>query len=240
MDRKFRLSFLLLFIGIACRAQEKFDLRNAHPEGRWFGITTFDMLFSNGEFRSDGTDWNPETRFAPVFNMQWQKHYNRKRIGCYTGFGIRNIGFHHTLGRDTSDGLSFKQRSYSMNLPVALKIGSMEKGRFFALGAEAHFLFHYKSKIEEGGEKTKYSEWFSSRMNPWNLSLFSDLRFNNGMYFRVNVFLDDWLSRQPYDLVLPSSGAVLPVMAEKSSLVYLSFGTALKAKKKQPLTRKDV
>jgi hypothetical protein len=221
-------------------AQEKEIIRNPHPTGRWYGISVFEMQLANGEFINNGTKWTPHTRFIPFFNLQSQSHYNGKHLGIFTGIGIRNIGFRHSLQRDSSSTLWLKQRAYSLNIPLGLKFGNPEKGRYLAIGAEAHYLFHYKSKLTEDNKTNRHREWFSSRMNPFNLSAFIDLRFKNGSYFKINYFLSDFLSEQNYSTTLPQSGENFLFKSEKSSLIYFSFGTALKVKKKQPLKLKDV
>ncbi|HAA00049.1 MAG TPA: hypothetical protein DCD96_00245 [Flavobacteriales bacterium] len=238
--KRWHIIALLFFVSFQLQAQEKEKIRNPHPTGRWYGISTFDMLLSNGEFISNGVKWTPKTRFIPFFNLQSQTHYNGKHIGVFTGMGIRNIGFHHFLERDSAETIYLKQRAYSVNIPAGLKFGNLVRGNYIALGSEAHYLFHYKSKLKEGNKTSREREWFSSKINPFSVSVFADLRFKSGSYFKVNFFLFDFLRSSTYNRILPLSGESINFSPEKSTLIYFSFGTALKVKKKQPLTLKDV
>jgi hypothetical protein len=144
-----------------------------------------------------------------VFNFLTQYHYNfSKHVGLYTGLGLRNVGLishvtanFNNAGTIVQEEITVKERSYSLGLPLALKFGNMEQNTFLAVGAEAELMFAYKRKMIDGGGKQKLNAWFSDNVNIFNPSVFADMHFHSGVYFRFKYYLMDFLNYQGINLV---------------------------------------
>jgi hypothetical protein len=196
----------------------------------------YELIFSFGEVNSYGSTPNNIVRFTAFLNMQSQKHYNfSNHIGMYTGIGVRNVGFINRFPVPGEAEATVKQRAYSIGVPLALKLGGLENGNYLALGAEAEFMFHYKEKILQGS-----LSWFSTDVTQFNPSVFADLRFHNGTFFRVRYYLENFLSNHDMNFVLPESGTTMAYKPEKSTLWYISIGSAFKTKYKHKLTKNEV
>lgn len=184
-----------------------------------------EYIFSWGNIDGALPDADNVVRFTAFINQQMQYHIDvGKYTGSYTGLGIRNVGFIHTFG----DTLKIKQRAYALGLPVALKAGNMEKGVYFAAGAEMELFFHYKEKTFLHGEKKKNSEWFSDRTDLFHPSIFAEIGLGHGIYLRYRYYLTDFLRKK--DVVFPGN-IQLPYDNSPSRLMYISVGTIFSKKK---------
>ena len=157
----------------------------------------------------------------------------------FTGIGLHNVGLLNKF--DGSDGdIKIKQRAYSIGVPLAFKLGGMVNGNYIAFGAEAEYMFQYKRKVWYKGEDDKMSEWFSGEVNGFNPSLFADIRFHNGTFFRFKYYMNDFLANKTTTFDLPSTSIPVEYKPTKSTMWYISVGTAFKIKKKKKLTKDDV
>jgi hypothetical protein len=176
---------------------------------------------------------SPIPRFSAFFHFTQQMHYNfSSGFGMYTGLGMRNIGMINNL----NDTIRVKHRAYGLSVPLAFKIGNMGKKSYFALGAEAEYMFHFKQKVfvgeGRGDKQNKTSEWFSNRVNGFNPSVFVEMNFGRGSYIRVKYYLMDFLNanaRQGINV----SGQDLSFTTDSSQLFAVSFGKVVSKKKKQ-------
>lgn len=176
---------------------------------------------------------NPIPRFSAFFHVGTQFHMNvNNGFGFYTGLGLRNVGMINRL----SDSIRVKQRAYAVALPVALKLGNMGRKSYLALGAEAEYFFHYKQKTfvgsGRGDKREKSSQWFSNRVNPFNPSVFIEMNFGRGHYFRFKMYLDSFLNNgveQSYTV----NGTKTIFKTNQSQLFVVSYGRVVSKKKKQ-------
>ena len=181
----------------------------------------------------EGTRANPIPRFSAFFHVAQQYHVNFARFaGIYTGLGIRNIGMINNL----NDTLRIKQRAYGISIPLAIKLGNMEKRSYLALGAEAEYMFHYKQKVFVGegrGDKdNKSSEWFSNRVNAFNPGVFVEFNFGKSAYFRLKYYLSDFLNssaRQDFKV----KDNVMYFTSDRSTLFSLTFGKVVTSKRRK-------
>ena len=167
-----------------------------------------EIIFSGADVTYGGLDVNSNIRFTLFFHTQ--HHINLdigNNIGLFTGFGIRNIGFitedlYQNMGFldidnthiDYNKNTKIKRRSYSMGFPIGLKLGSLSKHFFLFGGYEWEWMFHYKQKLFIDGEKFKFSEWTSDRVNPWVPSFFGGIQFPQGFRLKFKYYLDDFLN----------------------------------------------
>lgn len=183
-------------------------------------------------------DADPVVRFSAFFNSQQQFHFDfSNSFGLYTGIGVRNIGFINTFNDSNattpgSDGfrisdVKVKQRQYALGIPLALKLGSMSKNFYVAVGAELELFFNYKQKVFYNDSKQKYSEWFSSRSNLLNPSFFAEVNFPKGQFIRFRYYLNDFLKENSKGIDVSSAGSKLLYDSSPSELMYISIGTAI-------------
>lgn len=167
-----------------------------------------EIIFSGADVTFNGADVNTNMRFTAFFHGQQMFNMDLTRfLGFYTGFGIRNIGLitddlYQNMGflgvdeqhPDWNKQTKVKRRSYALSFPAAIKLGSMKKQVFAYAGASYEWMFHYKQKLFIDGQKFKYSEWASNRVNAWIPSVFAGLQFPGGMNLKFKMYLDDFLN----------------------------------------------
>jgi hypothetical protein len=167
-----------------------------------------EIIFSGADVNYSGVNVNTNIRFTLFFHSQ--HHINldlTNNIGVFTGLGIRNVGLitedlyqnvgfldittaHPDYNRDTK----IKRRSYSLGFPVGLKLGSFSKHFFLFGGYEWEWMFHYKQKLFIDGEKHKFKEWASDRVNPWVPSVFGGIQFPQGFRLKFKYYMKDFLN----------------------------------------------
>jgi len=132
-------------------------------------------------------------RFSVFFHVGQYVHLDlTDAIGLYSGMAVRNIGF---ITEDDALGLDKeKHRSYTLGIPIALKLGSFRNHFYVFGGAEYEMLFHYKYKYWENGDKYKTSEWFSDRTKRFVPSVFAGVQFPKGLNVKFKYYLDDFLN----------------------------------------------
>jgi hypothetical protein len=222
------------------KKEKKKSNPNPDPVKAWCGMEAYEFIFSKGEVKANGQTLDNVVRFTAFFNGQSQRHYNfSNHFGLFTGIGLHNVGLINKY--DLPDGeFKMKQRMYSIGVPLAFKLGNMVNGGYIALGAEAEYMFQYKRKIWYKGNDTKMSEWFSDKVNGFNPSLFADIRFHNGTFFRFKYYINDFLVNKTTSFYLPDTNIKVDYKPEKSSMWYVSIGTAFKVKKKHKATKNEV
>lgn len=193
----FALIFILTIVTIETRAQKKIY----HSNGG-------EVILSGADVGFNGTAVNTNLRFTLFFHTQHHLNFDlSNHLGLFTGLGIRNVGFivedyYQNVGFANVDNnhpnwnknTKFKRRSYSLGFPLAIKIGNFDKHFFFFAGGEYEWMFHYKQKLFLDGNKTKFTEWTSDRVNPWIPSLFAGVQFPQGFRLKFKYYMDDFLN----------------------------------------------
>lgn len=223
-SKKYLIAFLF---PLAATAQ------NPHELKKWYSVSASEIIFSSGNLKLDSSEGDHIVRFTAFFHIQQQAHFNfSPRLGIYTGFGIRNVGFIHRF-KVAEDDLKIKQRSYSAGIPLAIKTGNMKTGIYLALGAEAELMFNYKQKILFDGDKEKKSEWFSDKVNLFNPSVFTEVRFKKGSYLRFKYYMQEFLAHKGNKFVIPGTSTEAVFTTGQNNLFYVAIGTALKMREKK-------
>ncbi|MEY4594493.1 MAG: hypothetical protein RIQ47_903, partial [Bacteroidota bacterium] len=114
-----------------------------------------------------------------------------------------------------------------LGIPLAIKIGSMSKNFYIALGGELELFFNYKQKVFYNNSKDKYSEWFSNNSNLLNTSVFAEINFPKGQFIRFRYYLNDFLKENNKGINVSSTGNTLLYDSSPSQLMYISIGTAI-------------
>lgn len=218
--KKKSLLILLSFLCFTAMAQ---DSSYTSAARRTYFASSSEIIFSWGDVTAAAVpgqtqiEPNAILRFAPVLNFGEQFHYNfAKSVGLYTGLSVRNIGFIN----DLNDTVKMKQRTYTMGVPLAIKLGDVNDGNYITLGAEAEFAFAYKQKVFVNGEKNKTVEWFSDRTNIFLPSAFVELKAKSGVYLKFKYYLTDFLTEDNQK----TNVAGVDFIPTKSTLMYLSIG----------------
>lgn len=162
-----------------------------------YTVSSGEVIFgwADVEQNVDGTMQNVSTipRFTLFFHVGQYVHYDfSNSFGIFSGGAIRNVGF---ITEDGALGLEKeKHRSYTLGVPLAVKLGTFKNHFYVFGGAEYELLFHYKYKWWEGGTKYKTSEWFSNRTKRFVPSVFAGVQFPKGLNLKFRYYLDDMLN----------------------------------------------
>jgi len=200
-----------------------------------------EIILSGADVNFNGTDVNTNMRFTIFFHLQQQVNFDlTDNIGLYTGLGIRNVGlimedYYQNVGYDVDQtdpnynkNTKIKHRSYSLGFPLAVKLGSFDDNFFVFGGVEYEWMFHYKQKKFIDGEKYKFKEWTSDRVNPWIPSWFAGVQFPGGFNLKFKYYLDDFLNK---DFTGQDFGVDVDYSQfESTGIWYISFTTMIKWK----------
>jgi hypothetical protein len=149
-----------------------------------------EIIFSFSDVERNYSKLDTKMRFTLFFHAGQNFHYDfSNHLGVFTGYGIRNIGI-VTNENDTV----LKRRTYSLGVPVALKIGSFRNHWYFYTGSEYEMFFHYKQKEYTDDSKRKQSEWFSDRTRRFTPSFFAGIQFPGGINLKFKYYPENFLN----------------------------------------------
>ncbi len=160
-------------------------------QNRTYTENANELIFSFADIeKSDGTSPNNPMRFTMFFHAGNIVHYDfSEYAGLYSGWALRNIGF-----ITEENDIKIKRRTYSIGIPIALKLGDMKNRVYVYGGGSYELFFHYKHKRFIDGEKEKQSEWFSDRTDRFAPSLFAGIQFPKGFNLRFKYYPNNFLN----------------------------------------------
>lgn len=159
-------------------------------DDRFYTENGGELIFSFADVERNGNSINTPVRFTMFLHLTKHYHFDFSRYtGIYAGISLRNIGF-----ITEADGVKTKRRTYSLGIPLALKVGMMEQDFYLFGGGSYELFFHYKQKQFIDGDKTKYSEWFSDRTERFAPSLFAGIHFPGGVTLKFKYYPQDFLN----------------------------------------------
>ena len=229
------ISILLFLIVSISKGQDIYNTTSGEVIFGWstarYNAPTDGSRLINGN--AEGTI-NDAVRFTIWFHFSSSWHYDfSQRFGVYSGISNRNIGF---ITREMSTSVNeqtnlpymvkWKRRSYALGIPLALKIGNMEKGFYGFVGGQIEWLYHYKEKEFLDTGKRKYTEWASERTNMFLPSVFIGVAFPHGMSLKFTYALDNFMNKSYID----SSGGQ-PYKYLDSRIMYFSFFKSIRWEK---------
>jgi hypothetical protein len=188
MKSLFCFSVLVLFCSMSLKSQHIYTLSGG------------EAIFQSSSVEQNNSSVNTNVRFTLFFHAGEYVHIDLgNNIGLFSGIGLRNVGF-----ITEENHVKIKYRSYSMGVPLALKLGSFKKNIYVFGGAEYEWMIHFKQKVFENNEKVKYSKWFSDRTPDFIPSAFAGFQFPGGIQVKFKYYLDNFLNHdynggQPYN-----------------------------------------
>lgn len=229
--KRYILLLTLSLMFVALQAQDK----------NIYMSTGGEIILSGADVNFNGTDVNTNMRFTLFFHVQQQINFDlSNNLGLYTGLAIRNVGlimedYYQNVGYDVDQtdpnynkNTKVKHRSYALGFPIAIKLGSFDNNFFVYGGAEYEWMFHYKQKKFIDGEKYKFKEWTSDRVNPWIPSWFAGVQFPGGFNLKFKYYMNDFLNK---DFTGRDFGEDVDYSQfESTGIWYISLSTMIKWK----------
>jgi len=235
------MSKLLIIVLLSFGAAVQAKAQDSTAVRTWYEMSGSEFIVSYGDVSSQGQKLDNKARWSGFLHFNHQLHYDYTRaFGLYSGLSLVNVGFANEIPLANGDNMLLKQRSYSLGVPLAFKLGNMSKRQYLALGVQPEYFFHYKQKALYKDEKTRESEWFSNKVRPFNTSLFAELHTSKGFYVRFKYYMNDFLNDKETFITVPGSSDVVSFQPSKSGLYYVSFGWTLKVRKKRPAKKSEV
>jgi len=167
-----------------------FSFTSLIAQDKFYSENSGELIFSFADVEQNGESVPNKLRFTMFLHLGQNHHYDfTNNFGFYTGYGLRNIGF--TIEKDN---VKTKHRTYSIGIPLALKIGSFDDHFYVYGGASYEMFFHYKRKIFIDGNKSKFSEWFSDRTDLFAPSFFAGIQFPKGINLKFKYYPNNFLN----------------------------------------------
>lgn len=187
-----------------------------------YSVTSGEMIFSlaKTEFTQEFLDTYPGAsikgnplRFTIFFHLGQYWHMDfTNNIGLITGIGVRNVGLisDETLPEifnpDVNENyIKYKviRRTYTLGIPLMLKLGSFKDHLYFFGGAEYELAFQHKEKYwtnthNRSGTKTKSSTWFGDQFPTFLPSVVGGMQMPGGVNLKFKWYLTDFLNHD-YD-----------------------------------------
>jgi len=212
--KKFLLVILSFTFSLGLMAQQEKSIRKAYT------VSTGETILSFGILKAKPLETSTVARFTPFFNFGQQIHFDfSDKFGIYTGLNLRNVG----LINDLNDSIRIKQRTYNLGIPIAFKVGDMERFNL-AAGFEAEFAIAYKQKVYVNGEKRKSNSWFDDRTNIFLPSVFVEFKNKEGNFIRFKYYVSDYLKTNNQKINVPG----VEYRPTSSQLFYVSVGYAIR------------
>ena len=161
-------------------------------QSRVYATGGSEVIFSLAEIENNNYSGGNILRFAPFLNVQVFGNADfGDHFGLIFGGAIRNVGFIYNYPDSIS---KFKYRSYNFGIPVGIKVGKMN-GFLFYGGYEIEFPFSFKQKEFYGDTKSKFVEWFTSRLLFYYQSVFVGVQFPYGFSLKFKYYLSEFFNQ---------------------------------------------
>jgi len=173
-------------------------------------------------------------RFSDVINYGFTFNFNIGRhLGIYTGIDVKNIGF---IEKDASAN-TVKRRTYNLGVPVGIKIGNMVTAKpYLLLGGGVDAPFNYREKtFVIRDQKTKFSEWFSSRTPATMPYVFAGASVYRGVTVKAQYYPGNFLNPE-----FTASNGTKPYAGYEVHLILLSLGFPVQISKHHDIVKQQV
>lgn len=185
-----------------------------------------EIIFSWADAKVNGMDAKSILRFAPAFNFQTQLHYDLSHsFGLFTGLNLRNVGF--IYDDPTVINTRYKMRAYTLGVPLALKIGNMNRTYLFG-GYEIEVPICFKEKKFVNEDKvSKSSDWFSQRTPSIYQSAFVGVHIPYGLELKFKYYLTNFVD-QDYAANDGNGNVIYPYKDLEAKVFYVSLSLQLR------------
>lgn len=155
-----------------------------------------EMIFSFATIDDNGEENTSVIRWAPVFNFQGMLNADfNEHVGVFTGLALRNVGYiydnYRFMENDVQVKVKKKFRTYNLGLPIGIKIGNMNKAFIYG-GYDVEFPIHYKEKTFRDEKKTKFSAWFSNRVEQFQHGFMVGIQFPYGGNLKFKYYVSSF------------------------------------------------
>lgn len=189
-------------------------LNYANAQTKTYTVTSGELLFQSADIQlTEVAEANPNIelvgnplRFTCFFHLGQYVHMDfNNSLGFYTGMAVRNVGFisderlNITGDGDPENLQDYKiiRRSYTLGLPLILKLGSFKNNTYVFAGAEYELVFAYKEKYWKShsrtGSKTKRTQWFPAQAPTFIPSALAGVQFPGGFNVKLKYYLDNFI-----------------------------------------------
>ncbi|RLD65758.1 MAG: hypothetical protein DRI95_08000 [Bacteroidetes bacterium] len=193
-------------------------MQNVFGQTNTYTTSGSEIIFSWGEleytdaFKADfpqASVVKQPVRFTVFFHFQQFFHLDlNNNIGFFTGIGMRNIGMisDETLPEnyqgDSNNATYFDakiiRRTYSLGVPLAIKLGSFKDYLNIYGGGEMEWAFLMKEKWwdshSRNGSKTKRTEWWPGNITTFLPSVFVGVQFPGGANLKFKYYMENFLN----------------------------------------------
>lgn len=179
---------------------------NLTAQSKVYTTSCFEFLFQNGQITKDGINPDQSMRFTVWFNYTQQGHIDfNQHLGMYTGISIKNVGFitENEIIKQTAENPNtvadpvdkIKRRIYTLGIPLAIKLGTLDKNFYVYGGGEVALALSYKEKRFENGVKTKKTSFLGNETNLFQPSVFAGIQLPKGLNVQYRLFLNNMLDK---------------------------------------------
>lgn len=206
-----RLFFLLLaafflYPGLNLFAQRKHYITNGGETIFSWGQLEYTDAFKSRYFGAEVMN-NP-VRFTIFINAQELVHLDlNNSIGFFSGLAFRNVGMisDEVLPVDYTTNDQYQntkiiRRTYSLGIPLAIKLGSFSDHFYVYGGGEYEWQFLMKEKYWDGhsrsGTKSKNVTWWPDQLTTFIPSAFVGIQFPKGVNLKFKYYLEDFLNHE--------------------------------------------
>ena len=178
-----------------------------------------EWIFSSGTL----DNYNNIVRFSPVINLQVLANFDKTdNFGWFTGGTFRNVGFIF----EQSPTVRYKVRNYNLGIPIGFKYGNLDK--VFAFGGyELEMALNYRErKFENEIRQTRFSVWFSDRVNFFQHAVFVGVALPKGTSIKAKYYLTSFFN-QDFQASDGNGNMVKPYQGIDANIFYVSLNFSL-------------
>ena len=225
MKKTTLLAFMILSL-FAVIATNPARAQDTTKQKKIYASVGGEVIFSWADAKSNGMDATSITRFAPCFNFQNQVHFDvNKTFGFFSGLNLRNLGFIYDDPATTST--RYKLRTYTLGLPLAIKVGNMKRTYFFG-GYELELPICFKEKKFVNDDKVnKSSDWFSPKTPGIYQSVFAGIHGPYGVELKFKYYLTNFVD-QDYAANDGNGNIIYPYQNFEANVFYISLSFQLR------------
>jgi len=195
------------------------------PQKKLYTTTGGELILSWADAKDNGADADTPLRFAPFLNFQNQLHRDMNdKLGFFTGLNIRNLGFIYDDPAEVNT--RYKLRTYTLGIPLAIKVGRMQ-GTFVFAGYELEFPLNFKAKTFVNEDKeSKSSDWFSKRTPGIYQSLFAGVQGPYGLQVKFKYYFTNFVEKD-YAANDGNGNTIYPYQNFDANVFYISLSFQL-------------